>query len=147
VTKYAVYVEDAPYTPGPDGKIASGAMPASQSGEAFPIGSLFFAAVSTNPATLLGYGTWAAWGPGRVFVCYADGDPDFGTLGAEGGAKTVAAAGSITINALAGGTRKGGTSNPGSIIENGNVPTGSFTGSATSVMQPFKVGYAWERTA
>ena len=33
----------------------------------------------------------------------------------------------VTINALSGGTRKGGTSNPGSIIENNNVPTGTVS--------------------
>ena len=41
----------------------------------------------------------------------------------------------ITVDALTGGGRKGGTTNPASIIENGNVPTASasapvFTGSA-----------------
>ena len=33
----------------------------------------------------------------------------------------------VRINALAGGARKGGTSNPGSIIENNNVPTGTVS--------------------
>lgn len=34
-----------------------------------PVGSLYFnAAVATNPATLLGYGTWAAFGQGRVII-------------------------------------------------------------------------------
>jgi hypothetical protein len=33
--------------------------------EAFPIGSLFSAAVPTNPSTLLGYGTWELWATGQ----------------------------------------------------------------------------------
>lgn len=36
--------------------------------EAFPVGSLFLSAVSTNPATLLGYGTWQAFGDGRLLM-------------------------------------------------------------------------------
>jgi len=35
----------------------------------YPVGSIYFnAAVATNPATLLGFGTWAAYGGGRVMV-------------------------------------------------------------------------------
>lgn len=37
-------------------------------GEAFPVGSVFISVVSTNPATLLGYGTWAAFGVGRFLL-------------------------------------------------------------------------------
>ena len=37
-------------------------------GPAFPVGSVFLAVVSTNPATLLGYGTWSAFGAGRLLV-------------------------------------------------------------------------------
>lgn len=33
----------------------------------------------------------------------------------------------LAMNALSGGTRKGGTSNPAAIIENGNVPTGTVS--------------------
>ena len=40
----------------------------SQSGEAFPVGAAFLSFVSTNPATLLGYGTWTSRGMGRVLV-------------------------------------------------------------------------------
>ena len=31
---------------------------------AFPIGSVFFSAVTTNPNTLLGHGTWSSLGSG-----------------------------------------------------------------------------------
>ena len=35
----------------------------------YPVGSIYFnMAVSTNPATLLGMGTWVAYGEGRVLV-------------------------------------------------------------------------------
>lgn len=36
--------------------------------EAFPIGSIFISVVATDPATLLGYGTWSAFGGGRVLL-------------------------------------------------------------------------------
>ena len=63
-------------------------------GEAFPVGSIYLAVVSTNPGTLLGYGTWASIGAGRVLVGLDSGDTDFDTVEETGGAKTVAAAGS-----------------------------------------------------
>lgn len=59
-------------------------------GEAFPVGSVFIAVVSTDPATLLGYGTWAAFGAGRVLIGLDSGDTDFDTVEETGGAKTKA---------------------------------------------------------
>lgn len=59
-------------------------------GQAFPVGAIFLAAVATNPAVLLGYGTWTAIGTGRGLVAIDAADPDFQTLGLTGGAKTVA---------------------------------------------------------
>jgi microcystin-dependent protein len=56
--------------------------------EAFPVGSVFIAVVSTNPATLLGYGTWAAFAAGRVLVGIDAGDSDFDTVRETRGAKT-----------------------------------------------------------
>ena len=36
----------------------------------YPVGSIYINATSsTNPATLLGFGTWTAFGAGRVIVC------------------------------------------------------------------------------
>jgi hypothetical protein len=74
------------------GKITAleNAAPAGPGGEAFPIGSVFIGVVSTDPATLLGYGTWSAFGAGRVLVGYDSGDTDFDTAEETGGAKTKA---------------------------------------------------------
>lgn len=55
----------------------------------YPVGSIYInAAVSTNPASLLGFGTWAAFGSGRVMVGVDTGQTEFDTLGETGGAKT-----------------------------------------------------------
>ena len=54
----------------------------------FPVGTIYTqAGVATNPATLLGVGTWVAYGEGRVPVGKA-GSGTFDTLGATGGAET-----------------------------------------------------------
>ena len=56
---------------------------------AYPVGSIYFnASVSTNPATLLGFGTWVAWGAGRVPVGFDSGQTEFDTVEETGGAKT-----------------------------------------------------------
>lgn len=48
----------------------------------YPIGSLYFNAEDdTDPATLLGFGTWEKHGEGRAIVSQKDGDPNFGTAG------------------------------------------------------------------
>ena len=63
-------------------------IPASVSGEAFPVGSVFVSVVSTNPSTLLGYGTWSAFGAGRTLVGLDAGQTEFDTVEETGGAKT-----------------------------------------------------------
>ena len=83
----------APATGTPSGKFlkddGTWATPAG-GGDAFPVGSVFISVVATNPATLLGYGTWAAFGAGRVLVGIDSGDADFDTVEETGGAKTKA---------------------------------------------------------
>ena len=55
---------------------------------AYPVGSIYMnATVATNPATLLGFGTWVAFGAGKVPVGINSGDSDFDTIGETGGSK------------------------------------------------------------
>jgi hypothetical protein len=62
--------------------------PAGAAPQAFPVSSVFISVVNTNPATLLGYGTWAAFGTGRMMVGVDPNDTDFNTAEQTGGAKT-----------------------------------------------------------
>ena len=53
----------------------------------YPVGSIYInASVSTNPATLLGFGTWTAFGSGRVPVGYNASDSNFNAAEKTGGA-------------------------------------------------------------
>jgi hypothetical protein len=55
---------------------------------AYPVGSIYMnAAVATNPATLLGFGTWVAFGAGKVPVGIDAADSDFNTVEGTGGTK------------------------------------------------------------
>lgn len=54
----------------------------------WPVGSIYISTTATNPNTLLGFGTWSAFGAGRVLVSQDTGQAEFDTLGETGGAKT-----------------------------------------------------------
>lgn len=58
-------------------------------GEAFPVGSGFVSFVATNPASLLGYGTWASRGAGRVLIGVDAGQSAGDLLGAATHGHTV----------------------------------------------------------
>jgi hypothetical protein len=51
----------------------------------FPVGAIYTAVVSTNPGTLLGFGTWTAFGAGRVPVGFDAGNALFDTAEETGG--------------------------------------------------------------
>ncbi len=55
---------------------------------AYPVGSIYINATSaSNPSTLLGFGTWTAFGAGRVMVGFDSADALFDTLEETGGSK------------------------------------------------------------
>lgn len=121
---------------------------------AYPIGSIYMAVVSTNPATLLGFGTWAAFGAGRALVGLDGGDEDFDTAEETGGAKThtltTAEMPSHTHNFGNCGSSAGGGNNPDlrdatDVTTKETASTGS--GSAHNNLQPYIVVYMWKRTA
>jgi hypothetical protein len=143
-------------------------------GALYPVGSIYInAAVSTNPATLLGFGTWSAFGAGRVLVGLDAGNAAFDTAQETGGSAdaivvshTHSATSSVsdpghnhtigfqnnTIDQNAGsaGLSKQGTSNTSTASTGISVSTSiSTTGSsATNAnLQPYIVVYMWRRTA
>jgi len=124
----------------------------------YPVGSVYVnAEVATNPATLLGVGTWVAYGEGRVPVGKAS-SGTFDTLNATGGAEThtlseaemPSHSHSVTYprQNTSGG---GGPVHP--CMDNGTggplAATVSSAGSsaAHNNLQPYIVVYMWKRTA
>ena len=119
----------------------------------YPVGSIYFnAAVATNPATLLGFGTWAAYGGGRVMVgVHSSGT--FDGLNETGGAETH----QLSINELPSHTHQfadnTGTTNV-SIDDIGHTikdrvtsTTGATGGGAVhNNIQPYITVYMWKRT-
>ena len=139
----------------------------------FPVGSIYTnAGVSTNPATLLGFGTWTAFGAGRVMVGFDSGQTEFDTPEETGGAKTHTRTtaempshthGVGTLNRLGnvGNVVNGATSfddwpgSSGPISATNAIVGHSWTGSlaneggggAHNNLQPYIVVYMWKRTA
>ena len=51
----------------------------------YPVGTIFTSTSSTNPASTFGFGTWVAFGAGRVLVGQNTSNPAFNTLEETGG--------------------------------------------------------------
>ena len=103
----------------------------------WPIGSVFLSVVSTNPGTLLGFGTWSQIAEGQFLVGYKSGDADFGTVEGTGGAKThthpVPASASVTAVTATG-------------VDVASKDHTHTTGN-NSALPPFFTIYVWKRTA
>lgn len=54
----------------------------------WPVGSVYCSVVNTNPNTLFGFGTWAAFGAGRVMVGLDANQTEFDVVEETGGEKT-----------------------------------------------------------
>jgi len=69
-------------------QLATTAFVTSALSAAYPIGSIYInASSSSNPNVLLGFGTWEAFGAGRVMVGFNSSDALFDTLEETGGSK------------------------------------------------------------
>lgn len=144
----------------------------------YPVGSIYTNATSsTNPGTLLGFGTWTAFGAGRVMVGFDSSNALFDTAEETGGSAnainvshthTATSTSTVTdpghIHTTAGyGSGSGAVfGNGGGIFQN-NVPTASAStgisvATSTSIStegssgtnanyQPYITVYMWKRTA
>lgn len=139
--------------------------------QVYPVGCIYTETTGTNPGTTFGFGTWVAFGSGRVLVGYDSGDTDFDTAEETGGSKTVDTSHTHGLSAghalwnLNGTTtwakRKtvsswtagnsgsqtwGGssTSNTAGLELGGTTDSG---GDTESVVQPYIVVHFWKRTA
>lgn len=135
---------------------------------AYPVGSIYInASSSTNPATLLGFGTWVAFGAGRVMVGLDAGNAAFDTAEETGGSADAIVVshthtatvtdpghnhsyiGTNQMSPTGGGTggsvanpNTTGTSTTGITVSNSN--TGSSGTNAN--LQPYIVVRMWKRT-
>lgn len=140
----------------------------------YPVGSIYTNATSsTNPATLLGFGTWTAFGAGRVMVGFNASNALFDTAEETGGSadaitvshthtatSTVTDAGhnhTYSVVQTSGGAGGGtqsytstatvntGTATTGITVATTNASTGSSGTNAN--YQPYITVYMWKRTA
>ena len=128
---------------------------------AYPVGSIYMnCSNATNPGTLLGFGTWATFGAGRVLVGIDSSDTDFDGAEETGGSKTHTLTtaelpshrhqvGSNDSNAGFGGAAGNVEFVQDAGTGIGNAVNTSFTGSgsAHTIVQPYIVVYMWKRTA
>lgn len=143
----------------------------------YPVGSIYInAGVTTNPATLLGFGTWVAFGAGRVMVGLNGSDTLFDTLEETGGSKdaTVVShthtatvtdpghthappSGIFVLSSSGGGQTAGGggfISNGGTSATTASRTTGITVANSTegssgtnANLQPYITVAMWKRTA
>jgi len=138
----------------------------------YPIGSIYINATnSTNPGTLLGFGTWVAFGAGRVLVGFNASDPLFDSAEETGGSKnaivvshthtgTTSTAGTHShtytesfggpgASAAVSGVSGPDTKNTSSAGAHSHTFTTDSTGSSgtNANLQPYITVYMWKRTA
>lgn len=142
-----------------------------------PVGSIYINATNaTNPGTLLGFGTWTAFGAGRVPVGFDAGNPLFDTAEETGGSadaivvshnhlatsiSTVSDPGHVHYTHASGSGFNGGgysSSSPTQNVSTSSAATGISVSTATSLTftgssgtnanyQPYITVYMWKRTA
>ena len=128
----------------------------------YPVGSIYTnMAVATNPATLLGMGTWVAYAEGKVLVGKAS-SGTFDALDESLGAET--AAHTLTVNEMPSHSHSTGNTSETYNAANGLNGDQYFSGSYTaetsaiqatgggaahshSTLQPSVTVYMWKRTA
>lgn len=134
----------------------SGGGPALTMDDIYPVGSTYENYIdSTNPAILLGVGTWVATGVGRTSIGHGGGY----TAGTTGGSDTQTLSSANngphnhtqTVSPNSGGGQTGNfasTPNPGDpSLTSRDSTSSSGSGSPFSIVQSYEVYYKWKRTA
>lgn len=123
--------------------------------KAYPIGSVYInASNATNPASLLGFGTWSAFGAGKVMVGLDAGDTSFDTAGETGGEKTH----TLTVAEMpnhrhtvpdfpTNSTGSEWVGAAGTATKTSRASSYEGGGRAHNNLQPYIVVYFWKRTA
>ena len=134
----------------------------------YPVGSIYFSAVGTNPSELFGFGTWQAWGAGRVPVGVDASQTEFNAVEKTGGEKAHA----LTINEMPSHTHEisyrpigDPSDDPFALFKSEGGITGTYNspgtelsqdaleakaaggGQAHNNLQPYITCYMWKRTA
>lgn len=114
--------------------------------DSWPVGSVFLSVVSTNPNTLLGFGTWSQIAQGQFLVGFKTADADFDPVENTGGAKThdhpSKTSGTPSATETVDNNADGSTVAVGS-----GTHTHDVDPDAISHLPPFYVVYVWKRTA
>ena len=120
----------------------------------YPVGSVYINASNpTNAGTLLGFGTWEAFGAGRVPVGLNASDTDFDTAEETGGSKTHTLttaeipAHTHNSNFISTGSGSPGVSTAGAYAATTSVTSSTGGGGAHTIVQPYIIVYMWKRTA
>ena len=122
----------------------------------YPVGSIYTNATDgTNPASLLGFGTWAAFAAGRVPVGIDPTQTEFDTAGKTGGAKTHTLTipempshnHNVTVRGAINKPEGTGGAFTTSIDNYTTTTTNTGGGGAHNNLQPYVVVYMWRRTA
>ena len=131
----------------------------------YPVGSIYTSTVATNPGTTFGFGTWDAFGAGKVLIGQDTGDASFDVLEETGGSKdatlpshthTLTDPGHLhaggRLSFLNSGINGGGNDTTSQPTNTATAVTGITVNSAGSSatnanLQPYVVVKMWKRTA
>jgi hypothetical protein len=129
----------------------------------YPVGAIYSSTVATNPATVFGFGTWVAFGAGRVMVGAGTSDQAFVAGNTGGESNHTLTQGEMPSHGHVMGLHGSGAESTGygltpsaSFADRVEVTAGAGLGDSTSStggggahnnLQPYIVVYMWNRTA
>ena len=121
--------------------------------DVYPVGSIYINATNnSNPSSYFGFGTWVAFGAGKVLVGVDTGDSDFDTVEETGGSKTH----TLTTAEIPAHTHNYDKANSNAAFVDGSdtrfqgttstATSSTGGGGAHNNLQPYITVYMWKRT-